>query len=129
MVEPWNTVAVECVHIGQTGKRLVVCNVCWGNISIWVPKPRDSHILSEVSFRIGTNSVAVARRSEAELDCIDTSLMVVRRALGLYCALRPRTGADIEESSYSSSASLEWTLPAVTRVSDCSKHYRELREF
>lgn len=57
------------------------------------------------------NSDAVARRSEVELDFVDTSLLVVRRATGWYCALRPRTDRMVVESSYSSSASLEWTLP------------------
>ena len=77
------------------------------------------HSLVDASFTVGTNSEAVARRSEVELDCMDTSLMVVRRTAGWYCALRPRIGREVAESSYSSSASLEWTLPD-KNVSTCT---------
>lgn len=42
--------------------------------------------------RLGTNSGAVARRSEAMLEGTDMSLGVGLRARGIYCVLLPRVG-------------------------------------
>jgi hypothetical protein len=53
-----------------------------GHVNIGVRKLGCGHSPVDASFTVGTNSEAVARRSEVELDCMDTSLIVVRRAAG-----------------------------------------------
>jgi hypothetical protein len=68
----------------------------------------------EVSFEMGTNSGAVARRSEAKLEGTDMSLGVGFRGVGKYCLLLPRTG---ELSAVVSSGWLGFVAASSFRVS------------